>query len=246
MCLRGLCELRGFSARDIEFAQWKSRSPRSSSRAGPARCTRIARRWSTATFASPTSSSSTRCDRLSAALQRLGVQPGDRVAYIAPNIHAQLESFYAVPQIGAVLVPINYRLSAGRVHLHHQPLRRDRGLRARGLPRSARRRSGRSCRACGISSRSKDAAPRLARLRGAGRRVDAGGIRAPDDRRARSADDQLHQRHDVAAEGRDDHPPQRLHEHRRHAAAPADAAGRSVPVDAADVSRQRLDVHLER
>src|SRR5436309_10161781 len=53
-----------------------------------------------------------RCDRWSAALQRLGVAAGDRVAYIAPNTHAQLESFYAVPQIGAVLVPINYRLSA--------------------------------------------------------------------------------------------------------------------------------------
>jgi fatty-acyl-CoA synthase len=54
-----------------------------------------------------------RCDRWSAALQSLGVKPGDRVAYIAPNTHAQLESFYAVPQIGAVLVPINYRLSPG-------------------------------------------------------------------------------------------------------------------------------------
>ena len=53
-----------------------------------------------------------RCDRWSAALQQLGVQQGDRVAYIAPNTHAQLESFYAVPQIGAVLVPINYRLVA--------------------------------------------------------------------------------------------------------------------------------------
>src|ERR671927_2041445 len=53
-----------------------------------------------------------RCDRWSAALQRLGVRKGDRVAYIAPNTHAQLESFYAVPQIGAVLVPINYRLIA--------------------------------------------------------------------------------------------------------------------------------------
>ena len=52
-----------------------------------------------------------RCDRWSTALQALGVEPGDRVAYIAPNTHAQLESFYAVPQIGAVLVPINYRLS---------------------------------------------------------------------------------------------------------------------------------------
>jgi acyl-CoA synthetase (AMP-forming)/AMP-acid ligase II len=53
-----------------------------------------------------------RCDRWSAALQGLGVQPGDRVATIAPNTHAQLESFYAPPQIGAVLVPINYRLAA--------------------------------------------------------------------------------------------------------------------------------------
>src|SRR5438445_173506 len=52
-----------------------------------------------------------RCDRWSAALQRLGVRQGDRVAYIAPNTHAMLESFYGVPQIGAVLVPINYRLS---------------------------------------------------------------------------------------------------------------------------------------
>src|SRR5260370_13247812 len=53
-----------------------------------------------------------RCDRWSAALQGLGVKQGDRVAYIAPNTHEQLESFYAVPQIGAVLVPINYRLTA--------------------------------------------------------------------------------------------------------------------------------------
>ena len=53
-----------------------------------------------------------RCDRWSTALQRQGVAPGDRVAYIAPNVHQQLESFYAVPQVGAVLVPVNYRLSA--------------------------------------------------------------------------------------------------------------------------------------
>src|ERR1041384_956976 len=53
-----------------------------------------------------------RCDRWSVALRSLGVKQGDRVAYIAPNTHAMLESFYAVPQIGAVLVPINYRLIA--------------------------------------------------------------------------------------------------------------------------------------
>jgi fatty-acyl-CoA synthase len=54
-----------------------------------------------------------RCDRWSAALQKLGMRQGDRVAYIAPNVHGQLESFYSVLQIGAALVPINYRLTAG-------------------------------------------------------------------------------------------------------------------------------------
>jgi fatty-acyl-CoA synthase len=48
-----------------------------------------------------------RCDCWSNALRTLGVKQGDRVAYIAPNTHAMLESFYAVPQIGAVLVPLN-------------------------------------------------------------------------------------------------------------------------------------------
>ena len=53
-----------------------------------------------------------RCGRWASALRGLGVGIGDRVATIAPNTHAQLESFYAVPQAGAVLVPINYRLTA--------------------------------------------------------------------------------------------------------------------------------------
>ena len=52
-----------------------------------------------------------RCDRWSSALQAMGIRHGDRVAYIAPNTHAHLEAYYAVPQIGAVLVPINYRLT---------------------------------------------------------------------------------------------------------------------------------------
>jgi fatty-acyl-CoA synthase len=53
-----------------------------------------------------------RCDRWSSALQKLGVEPGERVATIAPNTHSHLEAFYAVPQIGAVIVPINFRLTA--------------------------------------------------------------------------------------------------------------------------------------
>jgi fatty-acyl-CoA synthase len=53
-----------------------------------------------------------RCDRWSAALARLGVVKGDRVATLAPNTHQHLEQYYAVPQLGAVLVPLNYRLVA--------------------------------------------------------------------------------------------------------------------------------------
>ena len=109
-----------------------------------------------------------RCDRWSAALQRLGVRPGDRVAYIAPNTHAQLESFYAVPQIGAVLVPINYRLTADDFAYIIDAQRRHGRLRARRLPRRGRRHPGRSCPGCGTSWRSK-APRRLARLRGAAR-----------------------------------------------------------------------------
>ena len=52
-----------------------------------------------------------RCDRWSAVLQQLRIKSGDRIAYLSPNTHAQLESFYAVPQIGAVLVPLNCRLT---------------------------------------------------------------------------------------------------------------------------------------
>jgi fatty-acyl-CoA synthase len=53
-----------------------------------------------------------RCERWAAHLQASGVTPGDRVVYIAPNTHAHLEAYYAVPMLGAVLVPVNYRLIA--------------------------------------------------------------------------------------------------------------------------------------
>ena len=53
-----------------------------------------------------------RVDRWSKRLQELGVKPGDRVAYIAQNVPSNLEGYYAAPQIGAVLVPMNYRLAA--------------------------------------------------------------------------------------------------------------------------------------
>ncbi|BCL62173.1 acyl-CoA synthetase [Desulfomarina profundi] len=53
--------------------------------------------------------------RLGNALKNKGVGKGDKVAFVCPNIPAMLEAHYAVPLIGAVLVSINIRLSAGEV-----------------------------------------------------------------------------------------------------------------------------------
>jgi acyl-CoA synthetase (AMP-forming)/AMP-acid ligase II len=82
-----------------------------------------------------------RCDRWSAVLQKLGIRSGDRVAYLSPNTHAQLESFYAVPQVGAVLVPLNYRLIAGRFRLPRQSQRLPHDLRRSRLSRHDRQHS---------------------------------------------------------------------------------------------------------
>jgi fatty-acyl-CoA synthase len=54
-----------------------------------------------------------RVRRLAGALSgELGVASGDRVAMLLPNVSAALELHYAVPGVGAVLVPLNTRLSA--------------------------------------------------------------------------------------------------------------------------------------
>jgi fatty-acyl-CoA synthase len=53
-----------------------------------------------------------RVARLAHALLSLGVRPGDRVCMLSPNSHFFLESFYGTSRIGAVLVPLNYRLVA--------------------------------------------------------------------------------------------------------------------------------------
>jgi fatty-acyl-CoA synthase len=53
-----------------------------------------------------------RANRLSNALLGLGIRKGDRVCILSPNSHFFLESFYGTSQIGAILVPLNYRLVA--------------------------------------------------------------------------------------------------------------------------------------
>lgn len=53
-----------------------------------------------------------RVDQLSAALQQAGIRAGDHVAVMLPNTHNMLECFYGICQLGAVMVPLNYRLTA--------------------------------------------------------------------------------------------------------------------------------------
>lgn len=56
-----------------------------------------------------------RVKRLANAITELGVQRGDRVATYAANTYQHLELYYAIPCIGAVLHPLNIRLSAGQL-----------------------------------------------------------------------------------------------------------------------------------
>jgi long-chain acyl-CoA synthetase len=50
-----------------------------------------------------------RCCRLAGALEALGVARGERVAILAANGHAYLETYVAVPASGRVVVPLNTR-----------------------------------------------------------------------------------------------------------------------------------------
>ncbi|GAA1137620.1 acyl--CoA ligase family protein [Ornithinicoccus hortensis] len=49
------------------------------------------------------------------ALEAAGVAPGDRVAYLMPNVTEQLVAHFAVPLAGGVLVAINTRLAAPEI-----------------------------------------------------------------------------------------------------------------------------------
>ena len=56
-----------------------------------------------------------RVNSLAGALKTVGVERGDRVAFLVPNIPAMLEGHYGPLKIGAVLVAINIRLSAREI-----------------------------------------------------------------------------------------------------------------------------------
>ncbi|MGH2870831.1 MAG: AMP-binding protein [Solirubrobacteraceae bacterium] len=56
-----------------------------------------------------------RARQLASALQRVGLTPGDRVAFLALNSEPLLLAHFAVPMAGGVLVAINTRLSATEI-----------------------------------------------------------------------------------------------------------------------------------
>src|SRR5947208_895562 len=53
--------------------------------------------------------------RLAHALRASGIEPGDRVAYLVPNIPEMLVAHFGVALAGAVLVAINTRLAPAEV-----------------------------------------------------------------------------------------------------------------------------------
>jgi fatty-acyl-CoA synthase len=63
------------------------------------------RQWTYAEFAD-------RCLRQAGMLTAIGLEPGDRVAVLAPNTHVMLESHYGVLYAGMVLTALNTRLTA--------------------------------------------------------------------------------------------------------------------------------------
>jgi fatty-acyl-CoA synthase len=56
-----------------------------------------------------------RVAKFAGALKKIGVQKGDRVAFLSLNCHRFLEAYYAVPEAGAIFVPVNTRLTPGEL-----------------------------------------------------------------------------------------------------------------------------------
>ena len=52
---------------------------------------------------------------LAGALRQSGIQPGERVAFLGTNSHRLLEAYFGVLEAGAVLLPLNIRLSAAEL-----------------------------------------------------------------------------------------------------------------------------------
>jgi fatty-acyl-CoA synthase len=65
-----------------------------------------------------------RCRRIAAGLLANGIAPGDRIALLSFNSNALLESYFAIPLAGAIVMPLNVRLHPSELQTilrHAQP-----------------------------------------------------------------------------------------------------------------------------
>jgi fatty-acyl-CoA synthase len=88
--------------RDQGLGSWPRRRARIS--AGDVAIIHSGRQWTFGQVAE-------RVDRLTHALTTLGIQAGDRVAYLGPNHPAFVETMFATMAAGAIFVPLNTRLA---------------------------------------------------------------------------------------------------------------------------------------
>ena len=143
---------------------------------------------------------------------------------LARNSHAFAALRFALARIGAVLVPINFMLNADEAayilrHAGAQLLAVDSGLAALG--RDAAARDTRVQRLLWLPSEAPSAAPEGMHLRFDALAAARAAAPEPDIGRDDLAADRLHQRHRVAAQGRDAHarrgdrPVRELHRRRR-------------------------------
>ncbi len=148
------------------------------------------------------------CNRLGRGLLGLGVSKGDRVAVLSRNSHAFAALRFALARIGAVLVPINFMLNPDEINF----ILKSSGakLLATG-PDFVEPAKAASARDCAVEKMiwlpGEDPAigargPHHFRRSPQPRRVVPGGLR----RQPRSRPDRLHQRHGIAAQGRDADP----------------------------------------
>lgn len=66
-----------------------------------------------------------RCERLASSLREAGVEKGDRVGLLSFNTNKLLEAYYGVPMAGAIVMPLNVRLTPvelGGILRHAEPV----------------------------------------------------------------------------------------------------------------------------
>ena len=186
--------------------------------------------------------------RLANALRASGIERGDRVAYLCPNIPEMLVANFGVPLAGAVMVPINTRLSAEEVryicdHSGAKLLVADTEYLPALAPVLGSLQTVQEVVA--LNDPLGPASPAAAEH--AHISYDELMARGSGDPLPWTVDDELGLiainytlGHDRPAQGRDVHPPRRLPERVGRDHPPALRPGERLPVDAADVPLQRL------